>query len=239
MSSDWPLGTVGASGDGGGPGSQGVGVRVVLVPDLAGAPVRVLSVLEALLADLAAWESGDAADPPVGRPALRLPVPLARGGAVAAVRRLAAGLGPTQCLGSGRGRLLSPGGCYAHMPLSVLTVQVRDIDVLAATAGALGRPGLDPDVVDVLLAYAGRLPGPCDGSGGRDRLVPAVAGLAGLLDLAPTGDTQLLIARLAANPVHLDLALSDAEEAAYTATVGRFAALWSAGYAPAAGRPLY
>lgn len=243
MSSDWPFGAVGASGEGGGPKSQGVGggvgVRVVLVPDLAGGPLLVLSVLEALLADLAAWEAGDAADPPVSRPALTLPVPLAHGGAVGAVRRLAAGLGPTQCLGSGRGRLLGPDGC-AHMPLSVLTVRVGDIDVLAATAGALGPPGAGS-------GRGGRAAGlrrsPARSvrwlGGSGTGLVPAVAGLAGLLDLAPTGDTQLLVARLAANPVHLDLALSDAEEAAYTATVGRFAALWSAGYAPAAGRPLY
>jgi hypothetical protein len=182
--------------------------------------------------DLAAWEESDAADPPQIRAPLRLPAPLSGGVALAAVRRLAAALGPTQCLGWERGRLLAPDGSYAHPALSVLTLPSADIAVLSATASALGRPGLEPDLVDVLTAYADRF---ADQLAGRhtpaDRVgfVVGIAGLAGLLDLAPTAATQLLIARLAASPPGLDLALTDAEEAAYAATAARITTLWAAG----------
>ena len=94
--------------------------RAVLVADLDGAPLTVLAVLEELLRDLAAWEESDAVDPPQTREALRLPAPLAGGAALAAVRRLADALQPTQSLGPERGRLLGPDGSYEHTPLSVL-----------------------------------------------------------------------------------------------------------------------
>jgi hypothetical protein len=206
--------------------------RVVLVADLDGAPLTVLAVLEELLRDLAAWEESDAADPPETRAPLRLPAPLAGGAALAAVRRLAQALQPTQCLGSERGRLLGPDGSYAHTPLSVLILRSADIDILAVTARALGWPGLEPDLVDVLTAYADRF---ADQLAGRhtpvDRaaFVVGIAGLAGLLDLAPTAATQLLVARLSASPPGLDLALTDAEEAAYTGTAARMTALWPQG----------
>ncbi len=206
--------------------------RVVLVADLDGAPLTVLSVLEELLQDLAAWEDSDAADPPQTRAPLRLPAPLAGGVALAAVRRLAAALQPTQCLGSERGRLLGPDGSYAHTPLSVLILPSADIELLAATARVLGRPGLEPDLVDVLTAYADRftdqLAGRC-APADRAEFVVGIAGLAGLLDLAPTEATQLLVARLSASPPGLDLALTDAEEAAYTGTLARMTAMWPHG----------
>jgi hypothetical protein len=210
--------------------------RVVLVADLDGAPLTVLAVLEELLRDLAAWEESDAVDPPETREALRLPAPLAGGVALAAVRRLAAALEPTQCLGWERGRLLAPDGSHAHPPLSVLTLPSADIAVLSATAAALGRPGLEPDLVDVLTGYADRLTGqlarppiPAERAG----FVARIAALVGLLDLAPTAASQLLIARLAASPPGLDLALTDAEEAAYAATAARIHTLWAAGSTPA------
>jgi hypothetical protein len=206
--------------------------RVVLVADLDGAPLTVLSVLEELLRDLAAWEESDAADPPQIRAPLRLPAPLSGGVALAAVRRLAAALGPTQCLGWERGRLLAPDGSHAHPPLSVLTLPSADIALLLATAAALGRPGLEPDLVDVFTAYADRfaaqLAGRCQPAD-RAAFVVGIAGLAGLLDLAPTAATQLLVARLSASPPGLDLALTDAEEAAYTCTIDRMTALWVQG----------
>jgi hypothetical protein len=99
-------------------GEEQLGRRVVLVVDLDGEPLAVLSVLEELLADLAAWEESDAADPPQHRTPLRLPAPLAGGVALTAVRRLATALEPTQCLGCARGRLLAPDGSYAHPSLS-------------------------------------------------------------------------------------------------------------------------
>jgi hypothetical protein len=214
-------------------GEEQLGRRVVLMVDLDGQPLALLSVLEELLADLAAWEESDAADPPQTRTPLRLPAPLAGGVALAAVRRLAAALQPTQCLGSARGRLLGPDGSYAHTPLSVLILPSADIEILAATARALGRPGLEPDLADVLTAYADRfadqLAGRCEPAD-RAAFVVGIAGLAGLLDLAPTAATQLLIARLAANPPGRDLALTDAEEAAYACTLDRMTALWPHGW---------
>src|SRR3954447_8678540 len=104
--------------------------RVVLVADLDGQPLTVLAVLEELLRDLAAWEESDAADPPQTRAPLRLPAPLAGGGALAAVRRLGDALQPTQCLRCERGRLLGPDGSYAHIPLSVLILPSVDIELL-------------------------------------------------------------------------------------------------------------
>jgi hypothetical protein len=217
-------------------GEERLGRRVVLMVDLNGQPLTVLSVLEELLADLAAWEESDATDPPHHRAPLRLPAPLAGGVALAAVRRLAAALQSTQSLGSARGRLLGPDGSYAHTPLSVLILRSADIDILSATAQVLGRPGLEPDLVDVLTAYADRfvdqLAGRCQPAD-RAEFVAGIAGLAGLLDLAPTEATQLLVVRLSASPLGLDLALTDAEEAAYAATAARINTLWAAGSAPA------
>ena len=161
--------------------------RRVPVVDLDGQPLAVLSVLEELLADRAAWVESDAADPPQIRAPLRLPASLAGGAALDAVRRLAA---------------------------------------------ALGRPGLEPDLVDVLTAYADRLAEQLAGRhtpADRAGFVARIAALAGLLDLAPTAATQLLIARLASSPPGLDLALTDVEEAAYAATAARIHTLWAAG----------
>jgi hypothetical protein len=206
--------------------------RVVLVADLDGAPLTVLAVLEELLRDLAAWEESDAADPPQTRAPLRLPAPLAGGAALAAVRRLAAALQSTQSLGPERGRLLGPDGSYARIPLSVLILRSADIELLAATAQALGRPGLEPDLVDVLTAYADRFVDQLAGrhtAADRAEFIVGITGLAGLLDLAPTEATQLLVARLSASPPGLDLALTDAEEAAYTGTLDRMTAIWPHG----------
>ena len=203
--------------------------RVVLVADLDGAPLTVFAVLEELLQDLAAWEESDAADPPQTRTPLRLPAPLAGGAALAAVRRLAAALQPTQSHGPERGRLLGPDGSHGHTPLSVLILPSADIELLAATARALGRPGLEPDLVDVLTAYADRFADQLAGRhtpADRAAFVVGIAGLAGLLDLAPTEATQLLVARLSASPPDLDLALTDAEEAAYAGTLDRMTAIW-------------
>src|SRR3954452_23498101 len=217
-------------------GEEPLGRRVVLVLDLDGQPLAVLSALEELLADLAAWEESDATDPPQNRAPLRLPAPLAGRVALAVVRRLAAALEPTQCLGWERGRLLAPDGSHAHPALSVLTLPSADLALLSATAAALGRPGLAPDLVDVLTGYADRLTeqlagrhAPADRAG----FVAGIAALAGLLDLAPTAASHVPSARLAATAPGLHLALTDAEEAAYAATAARITTLWVAGSTPA------
>ena len=64
---------------------------------------------------------------------------------------------------------------------------------------------------------------------GRTELVPLLARLAGLLDLSPTDDTQLLTARLRATPPGTDCALSDAEEAAHARTADRINHIWAHG----------
>ncbi len=115
----------------------------------------------------------------------------------------------------------------------MLILRSADIEILATTARALGRPGLEPDLVDVLTAYADRFTNQlADRCAPADRaaFVVGIAGLAGLLDLAPTEATQLLVARLSAGPPGLDLALTDAEEAAYAGTLDRMTAMWPHGW---------
>ncbi len=111
------------------------------------------------------------------------------------MQRLLTALAPTQTRGPGRGRLLAPDGRYEHAPLTVLTLPAADIDLLRATAAALGHPGLDPDIAELIDAFAGG----CRRTG-RTELVSLLARLAGLLDLSPTDDTRLLTARLRATP---------------------------------------
>src|SRR4051812_47916450 len=99
-----------------------------------------------------------------------------------------------------------------------------------------GPAGAGADLVDVLTGYADRLTVQLAGRHSpaeRAGLIARIAALAGLLDLAPTAASQLLIARLAANPPGRDLALTDAEEAAYATTTARITTLWAAGSTPA------
>src|SRR3954470_11821594 len=156
----------------------------MLVPDLG----------DQLLTDLAAWEDEDAGDPFPARQALWLPAPLAGRVALGAVWRLRAALTPSQFLGVKCGWLLrSAGG--EHAPLSVVVLTARDIAVLSATARALGHPGLDADVAGLLDAYAHQ-DGHSRGRKDRAGFIARLAAIAGLLDLAPTEQTLLLIARL-------------------------------------------
>jgi hypothetical protein len=89
-------------------------------------------------------------------------------------------------------------------------------------------PGLDPDIGELVDAHAEQL-----ASGYRrtepTELVSLLARLAGLLDLAPTDDTRLLIARLRATPPGTDCVLSDAEEAAHARTADRMNHIWAHG----------
>jgi hypothetical protein len=122
-------------------GEERLGRRVVLVVDLGGQPLAVLAVLEELLADLVAWEESDAADPPHHRAPLRLPAPLAGGVALAAVRRLATALGPTQCLGWERGRLLAPTGATLSSAVGAGLSAVLCKCVTGWSSVRLGRAG--------------------------------------------------------------------------------------------------
>ncbi|SDY74128.1 hypothetical protein SAMN05661080_04458 [Modestobacter sp. DSM 44400] len=204
------------------------GRRTVLVVDLDGEPLAPLRALEEILLCLGMWEDDDRRAPGTGTEPLRVPAPLAGRVALAAVQRLLTALAPTQSRRPGCGRLLAPDGRYEHAPLTVLTLPAADINVLSATADALGHPRLNPEIADLASTFAEQL-----GSGYRrtDRtdLVSLLARLACLLDLAPTDDTRLLIARLRATPPGTDCVLSDAEEAAHARTADRMNHMWAHG----------
>ena len=133
------------------------GQRTVLVVDLDGEPLAPLRALEEILLCLGTWEDDDRRDPGTDTEPLRLPAPLADRVALAAVQRLLTALAPTQSRVAGRGRLLAPDGRYEHAPMTALTLPAADIDLLSATAAALGHPGLDPDIADLVDAYAEQL----------------------------------------------------------------------------------
>jgi hypothetical protein len=205
-------------------------VRTVLVPDLDGELLVPLRALEEVLLSLSMWEDDDVEDPPEDREPLTLPEPLANGAALAAVQRLSEALRPTQSLGPERGRLLAPDGSYEHAPLSVLELSAADVATLSAAAAALGHPGLDPDVADVVTTHAHTLGGTYRVPGAdRTELVSLIARLAGLLDLEATDDSRLLVERLRVNPPERDLALTDAEERAYARTADRLNHMWAHG----------
>lgn len=187
--------------------------RTVLVPDLDGELLRPLRIAEDALLTLWLREQDD--DP------VDLPEPLAQGSALAAVRRLYTALWPTQSRRAEDGRLLAPSGRYEHVPLTVVDLPADDIEVLSATARAFGQPRPSGDVIAVLV----------DEVAGVEHIDPLaavslVASLAGLLDVAGTDDSELLIRRLRAADPGSDVVLSTIEGAAYRATAGRLGDVW-------------
>ncbi len=202
------------------------GQRTVLVVDLDGEPLAPLRALEEILLSLGTWEDDDRRDPGTGTEPL--PAPLADRAALAAVQRLLTALAPTQSRGPGRGRLLVPDGRNEHAPVTALTLSAADIDVLSATAAALGHPRLNADIAELVATHAEQL-GSSYRRADRTELVSLLARLAGLLDLAPTDDTRLLITRLRATPPGTDCVLSDAEEAAHARTADRMNHIWAHG----------
>ena len=118
-------------------------------------------------------------------------------------------------------------GAHSHCPgLSVVALAAGDIAILSAAAQALGHPGLNADVAGLLDAYALQEDQPC-GEEGRAGFIARLAAIAGLLDLAPTEQTRLLIARLTTRWPGRNRALTTAEEAAYAHTVIRMNRMWS------------
>ncbi len=173
--------------------------QTVLVVDLDGELLVPLRAVEEVLLCLGLWEYEERQGPAADAEPLRLLVPLADRVTFGAVQRLLTALAPTQSLGAGQGRLLALDGRYEHAPLTALTLPDTDIDLLSATAAALGHPGLDADIAEVVDAHAGQL-GDTYRWAGRASLVSLLARLAGLLGLAPTDDTRLLIAPNAGQP---------------------------------------
>jgi len=200
----------------------------VLAVDLAGEPLAQLHALEEIPLRLGTWEDDDRQNQSADTEPLRLPPPLADRVTLSATQRLLAALAPTQSRPPECGRLLAPGGRYEHAPMTSLTVPAADIDLLCATSAALGHPGLDADIAELVNTHADQL---ALGYRRADRteLVSLLARLADLLDLAPTDDTRLLTARLRATPPGTDCVLSDAEEAAHARTVDRMNHLWAHG----------
>ncbi|WP_089338254.1 LuxR family transcriptional regulator [Blastococcus mobilis] len=205
-----------------------VGQRTVLVVDLDGEPLAPLRALEEILLCLGTWEDDDRQGPGTDTEPLRVSAPLAGRVALAAAQRLLTALAPTQSRGPGCGRLLAPDGRYEHAPLTALTLPAADINVLSATADALGHPRLNANIAELVDDHAEQLGG---GYRRTDRtdLVSLLARLAGLLDLAPSDDTRLLTARLRATPPGTDCVLTDAEEAAHARTADRMNHMWAHG----------
>ena len=211
------------------PPARRPGRRMVLVPALGEQLLAPLAVLEELLGDLAGWEDEDAADAfPVG-PVVWLPAPLAGRVALAAVWRLRAALTPSQLCGVQRGRLRGPAS-EACPPLSVVVLAAGDVALLSATARALGHPGLDADVAALLDAHARQEGQPC---GRKDRagFIARLAAIAGLLDLAPTAQSRLLMTRLIGRRPERAWDLTEAEQAAYAHTIDRVTRMWNFGCA--------
>lgn len=129
----------------------------MLVVDPDGEPLAPLRALEDILLSLGTWEDDDRRDP--GTDTEPLPAPLADPAALAAVQRLLTALAPTQSRGSGRGRLLAPDGRYEHAPITALTLPAAGINLLSATAAALGHPRLNADIAELVDAHAEQLAG--------------------------------------------------------------------------------
>jgi hypothetical protein len=112
----------------------------------------------------------------------------------------------------------------------VVAPAAGDIAILSATAQALGHPGLNADVAGLLDAYAHQEDQSC-GDEGRAGYIARLAAIAGLLDLAPTEQTLLLIARLTDRRPRRNRALTTAEQAAYAHTIDRLTRMWNLGCA--------
>jgi hypothetical protein len=138
-----------------------------------------------------------------------------------------------------QGRLLGPDGRYEHRPLRLVDVDDADLQILAATAQALGQAlatAPHGELAEALAAGAeaaaptyGPAPTPVG-------LVELIARVHGVLDLADTDDTDVLRSRLTAaagsdapEVIVVDVVLRAGEEAAYQRTVDRFNSMWASG----------
>lgn len=202
---------------------SGQEVRAVLIPDLDDELTASLTRVEELLLEVAAWEDED--------PETLWPPPLAGSAALEAVRRIYDAVAPTQgerARAAGcAGRVLGPDGRYEHMPLRLVCVDPADVAALAAAAAALGDPHAADHVQLALEHGADMAYGASDGAACR-RLVLTAAQLAGLLDLAPDRDSELLAGLVDDDP-DLDVVLSPAAEDAYQRYANRANRMWSLG----------
>jgi hypothetical protein len=206
-----------------------------LVPDLDDELVFVLAQVEEVLLTLSVWES----DPDA--PAV-LPAPLAGRRALDALNRLQGLITPTQTRTDHRGaeipvtvgpaRLLGPDGRYEHRPLRLVALDRADLDLLAAAAGEMGRTlAVSPggELAEALAAgaeAAGSMVSAYETTPDPVTIVASLARALGVLDLAVTEDTVLLVARVDV-PAGADVILTPAEDAAYARLVDRINTMWA------------
>jgi hypothetical protein len=199
------------------------GSRVRLIPDLDDELTTALTHVEELLLEVAAWEDED--------PDTTWPEPLAAGRALGAVRRIWDAVAPAQgeraAAAGHTGRLLGPDGRYEHTPLRLADVAAGDVEDLAAAAAAFGDPHAPGHVRLALEHGAGIAYGASD-CAACTRLVTTTARLAGLLDLAPDHDTEILAGLAAAGPGQ-DVVLTPDDEAAYQRFAARANQMWTLG----------
>jgi len=197
-------------------------VTARLIPDLDDELTAALNRIEELLMEVAAWEDED--------PDTAWPVPLARGQALAALRRTWDAVAPAQgerAVEAGRtGRLLAPDGRYEHAPLRLVDVGQADVDALAAAAAIFGDPHA-PGHVRQALEHGADIAYHSDDDQACTQLVMTAAQLAGLLDLTPDRDSEMLAALVEDSDPGADVVLSPAGEAAYQRYATRANHMWS------------
>jgi len=196
-------------------------VTARLVPDLDDQLTAALAHVEELLLEVVAWEEED--------PDTRWPAPLAGQAALGAVRRIWDAVAPTQgerAAAAGlTGRLLAPDGRYEHMPLRLVDVDPADVGALTAAAAVFGDPHA-PGHVRQALEHGADIAYRADDDEACTRLVMTAAQLAGVLDLAPDRDSEVLAALVDVGPDQ-DVILSPDGEAAYQRYATRANRMWS------------
>jgi len=197
--------------------------RLVAVPDLDEDLTAAFGDVEELLLTLR-WQEEEDPDGSV-----RHPPALAGAVALQALRRVADTVRATQIKPETwtGGRVLGPDGRYEHTPLRFVRLRAADIAALSAAAAALGEPVRSEEVAEALRMHAVHRPADPGAADPVTGLVSLVARVAGLLDLAWTGDAELLRARFE-HPAG-DVVLTVAEEAAYQRTVTRLNGMWALG----------
>ena len=210
--------------------------RLVLLPDLDDELTAAIEHVEELLLEARAWQEE--------APGEEWPAPLAGGAALDALRRIWRAVAPGQGLRAAEagltGRLLAPspivalpgstqgrpGSLYEHAPLRLADVDVADVATLAAAARVFGDPHA-PWFVKEAIGNAATTVYRDGGAEARARLVMTAARIAGLLDLAPDADTELLTAIIGAAGPGADVVLDHEGEAAYERYARRANAMWA------------
>lgn len=208
-----------------------------IVPDLDGELSAVLNVLEDLLLLLKGVHSSEGLAVAGPSPA----APLVLSAAAEAVARLHRAVVPSQGLSGqpGRGRLLAPYGRYEHLPMSQIEIDPGDIDVVAEVTDLLSTCPAPRAVTNVADAVASELLRPLPGClapvADRAATFAHLQRAVALLQVTAPGETAIDIAvlrwplTLAASG--LDVALTEAQEAAYQRLASQFNAIWADGSA--------